>query len=441
MPLGTTTIPPSETVKSRRSRSQVEPDLHFFGDDDVLVDDGPLDLGVAPHLDIVHENTVRDLAIRIDPHAPADQRPFHPAAGNDGPTADDAVLDDAGQRTVLGETVDGLARRYRRLPGPEEPVAVVEIESRAAADQIHVGFVEAVDGPDVPPVLRFQRPGIPERESIDLLLLHQARNDVMAEVVPRTGNLHVMAELTDQILGVEDVDAHVDQAVVGIAGNRLGVGGLFLEADHAPVVVDLEDAELVGALLRHHRGTQSQAACVLPVAGQQVAVVHLVDVVARKDQDMTRAPVLQQVDVLVNGVGGAFVPLLAHAMLRRNAVKEFPRFVAEDVPTPLQVLVKGVGLVLGQDEDLPQAAIDAVRKGEVDDPVGAAKGDGRLGTVAGQGIEPVALSAGENEGERVAHHLTGTQWSNSTGSWFGARRRTRRRDISSWPPAWLPPVP
>ena len=42
---------------------------------------------------------------------------------------------------------------------------------------------------------------------------------------------------------------------------------------------------------------------------QQVTVVHLVDVVTRQDDDVLRTVVLDEVEILVGGVGGAAVPV------------------------------------------------------------------------------------------------------------------------------------
>ena len=67
------------------------------------------------------------------------------------------------------------------------------------------------------------------------------------------------------------------------------------------------------------------------------------------------------------------------------------------------VAVEAAGLVLGQDEDLAQAAVDAVGQGEVDDAVQAAERDGRLGPVAGERLEPRAPAAGQDDGQDVTH--------------------------------------
>ena len=48
-------------------------------------------------------------------------------------------------------------------------------------------------------------------------------------------------------------------------------------------------------------------------------------------------------------------------------------------------------------------AIHAIREGDVDDAVDAAEWDGRFGAVARERPEPLALAAGQEDSDRVAH--------------------------------------
>jgi hypothetical protein len=59
------------------------------------------------------------------------------------------------------------------------------------------------------------------------------------------------------------------------------------------------------------------------------------------------------------------------------------------------VFIQGQGLVLGQDSDLSDAGINAVREREVDDPVNSAKGDRGLRSMDSEGMEPFSLASGK----------------------------------------------
>ena len=135
-------------------------------------------------------------------------------------------------------------------------------------------------------------------------------------------------------------------------------------------------------------------------------VVHLVDVVAGEDQGVAGAGLLDRVDVLVDGVGRPLVPVLGDPLLRRDDLDVLVELAAEEPPALVDVAVQADGLVLGQDEDLAEVAVDAVGEGEVDDAVDAAERDGGLGSIAGQGFEPGPSTAGQHDRQDISQHRT-----------------------------------
>ena len=96
------------------------------------------------------------------------------------------------------------------------------------------------------------------------------------------------------------------------------------------------------------------------------------------------------------------------------------------------MLVQGEALVLGEDVDLPQPAVDAVGEGEVDDAVGAAEGHRGLGPVAGERIQALALPPGQNEREGAALQLSRVQVVTPSTD------RVRAFQASSWRPSSSP---
>ena len=110
--------------------------------------------------------------------------------------------------------------------------------------------------------------------------------------------------MSRQCFGLEDVDPHVGQGPLRLARDRAGVFRLFLERRDAPVVVHREDAERRGLGQRDLDGRHGRDRAARFVALDQAREVHLVDVIARKDDDVARPFLLEQIDVLVDGVGG-----------------------------------------------------------------------------------------------------------------------------------------
>jgi hypothetical protein len=108
------------------------------------------------------------------------------------------------------------------------------------------------------------------------------------------------------------------------------------------------------------------------------------------------------VEVLVDGVRGAEIPVLPHPLLRRQHVHELAQLRVDDAPAHAHVAVEALGLVLGGDEDLAEAGVHAVGEREVDDAVGPAEADGRLGAVLGEGVQALPRASGQEDGGHVA---------------------------------------
>jgi hypothetical protein len=126
--------------------------------------------------------------------------------------------------------------------------------------------------------------------------------------------------------------------------------------------------------------------------------VHAVDVVGADHYDDVRVGVVDEVQGLVDGVGAAQEPALAHALLGRNR----SHVVAElggHAPRLGDVAVKAVRLVLREHHDLQVAGIHEVGQREVDQAVTSGKGHAGFGPVCRQRHQPVSLAAREDNGQ------------------------------------------
>ena len=138
----------------------------------------------------------------------------------------------------------------------------------------------------------------------------------------------------------------------------------------------------------------------------QRAVVHLVDVVAGENQHRLGPVLMNDVEILVNRIGGAAIPDFAELLLRRNDVDELAELAVQVPPAALHMLNQGVRLILSQDEDLADAGVHAVRQREVDDAVLAAERRGGLGSVVRHLHEPLTPTACHDDGHGAASELT-----------------------------------
>ena len=124
----------------------------------------------------------------------------------------------------------------------------------------------------------------------------------------------------------------------------------------------------------------------------------------RQDDHVLGLLAADRVDVLIDRVGGAHVPVGAGALHGRQQLKELAQLLGHDAgPAFADVPVERKRLVLGQDEDSAQAGVDAVGEGDVDDAVVAAKRHRRFGAIAGEREEPFSGSARKQDPKSVFH--------------------------------------
>ncbi len=94
--------------------------------------------------------------------------------------------------------------------------------------------------------------------------------------------------------------------------------------------------------------------------------------------DKLRLLVIDQVDVLVHGIGRALEPLRPHAHLRRDHGDEMRPDDRGQDPVLAHMLDKRLGLVLHQEVNGIDVRVHEVAQDKIHDPVPPAEGDGRL---------------------------------------------------------------
>src|SRR4029079_17193370 len=143
---------------------------------------------------------------------------------------------------------------------------------------------------------------------------------------------------------------------------------------------------------------------------------------------------LKHIDILINRISRALIPLLIDPLLRRHDVDELAQLAVEIVPPSLvDVAVEAHRLVLREEQDAAEFAVEAVRKGEIDDAVEAAEGHGRLGPVAGQRLQARTLAARQDDRQHVLHDpLRSAARRQSAGGSDRAILISKRRGNEGW---------
>jgi hypothetical protein len=62
---------------------------------------------------------------------------------------------------------------------------------------------------------------------------------------------------------------------------------------------------------------------------------------------VTRFIPLNEIQILPNGVGGTSIPVKPYPLLRGDDLKKMAELLVEDIPAVFQVIMEGLGLVLG----------------------------------------------------------------------------------------------
>ncbi len=299
-----------------------------------------------------------------------------------------------------------LGRGRHVLAGPDGPVLVIDVELGHHGGKVHVRLPERIQGPHVAPVgflpLLGPDTGHVERVGKGLALSHDARDHVHAEVVLGLLVVDILFQQLVEVLRLEDVDAHGGQRAILAARHGGRIGRFLHEGADLALLVDVHDAEgrclAAWYLDTGHRHLGAEA----HVIEQHGGVVHLVDVIPCQHHDVLGTVVTDDVDVLVDGICGAAIPVhLVHPLLGGQQVDELVHLVAQERPARLQVAQQAVGLVLGHHTHPADAGVDAVGEHEVDDTEFAAKVDGGLGAVIGQLLQAAAPSPCEHQGHTL----------------------------------------
>jgi hypothetical protein len=121
------------------------------------------------------------------------------------------------------------------------------------------------------------------------------------------------------------------------------------------------------------------------------------------DQDEVRGVVLEDVEVAQHRVRRAPIPLGDAAAGDVRLEQLHATAIPVEVPRPAQadMVVERTGVVLGQHDHVVDVGVDAVRQGEVDDPVLPAERDSRLRPLLRQDGEPLTFAAREDDRHRL----------------------------------------
>ena len=113
-------------------------------------------------------------------------------------------------------------------------------------------------------------------------------------------------------------------------------------------------------------------------------------------------PFVRETTYKINGVGGTLIPLLRNTHL---GWKNFDKFTEshEGRPARAGVTAEAERFILRENENSAESGVNAIGKGDVDDAIESAKGDGGLGTVSSKRPEAFTLTASKKDRDGLTH--------------------------------------
>src|SRR6185437_4501096 len=104
-----------------------------------------------------------------------------------------------------------------------------------------------------------------------------------------------------------------------------------------------------------------------------------------------RFGIVEQIEVLEDGVGGALIPGVSQAHLGGNRYHEMSRQQSPELPSVLEMLDQGLRAPLHQHVNRVYPRIDQIRQDKIDNPVFASKWYSRFCPIPGQRMQAGSL--------------------------------------------------
>ena len=186
-----------------------------------------------------------------------------------------------------------------------------------------------------------------------------------------------------------------------IAGNGRRLAGLFQECTDAPAAGGVDDAESRRVRDRNRESRHRDVSIRSAMEVHHLPDVHPVHVVGTEHGHQIGMMVVDEIEVLIDGIGGALKPLRSFAHLRRHDGNELVGKNRRERPGAVDMLDQRLRLVLHQQIDRVDAGVDQVRQHEIDDAIASPERHGRLRAFEGERRQPCAFASGQHHGQHA----------------------------------------
>ena len=173
-----------------------------------------------------------------------------------------------------------------------------------------------------------------------------------------------------------------------------------MERLDASAISRLDHSERTCRLQADWNGGDGDASAGRKVMLDHLAHIHAIDVVGAEDTHEVGCLVADQVQVLIDRIGGTRKPVRAASHLRGHRGHVVAKQAAE-APRRADVAVETVALVLREHDDLEVSRVGEVGEREVDDAIVAAERDRRFRAIVSQRHHALALAASQHNDQHL----------------------------------------
>ena len=215
----------------------------------------------------------------------------------------------------------------------------------------------------------------------------------------------VADQLVEKKRRIEYINAHARQRFRWLARHGGGMGWFFGKIGDTPVLVYAEDAKGARLFQGNLDACDRHVRRFFDVVGQQLSIIHLVNMVPTQDQNVFRVMPPKDIDILIHRIGSPLVPGFLYPLLRWQQFDELLKAAVKKAPAMLDMADQALRLVLRGHAYPANAGIDAVGKGKIDNPEFAAKRHSRFGPPVRKLPQAAASPPGQYERHGIARDM------------------------------------
>ncbi|MPN06932.1 hypothetical protein SDC9_154189 [bioreactor metagenome] len=198
---------------------------------------------------------------------------------------------------------------------------------------------------------------------------------------------------------------------------------LFVKGSNPVALIRIHDAEAMRLLHGNRQHGDGRHCVLLNVEVQHCAIVHLIDMIPRQNQNIFRIILIDKLRVLIDCVCGSGIPSAIHP---RHIGRQHKHAAVHAVEIPVlsgaDVAIQRERPILRQDADGVNIGIHAVAQREINNAIFAPERHGGFCHAGGKHAKAASLSAGEQHCDNPFFHASSSCFASFFGRGLGLMR-------------------